>query len=111
MREPYAVMIRAMCLFKAAGLRIPAVTHGDKQRLLNCWVERYGRAEAADFLAAVRQLTAGRYFPRFCDMDAALGGVRRSREKRQQMQAAPIDREANRKRMQALVTRLAKRRN
>lgn len=116
MREPYNVMIRAMQVFKAAGLRIPAATRGDKQRLLNYWVQRYGAADGTAFLAAVRRLAAGRYFPRFCDMDAALReqqraqSLRTGREAEPGQEAALIDREGNQRRVHELIERLAQRR-
>lgn len=115
MREPYAVMTRAMVLLKAAGLMIPAATKGEKLRLLDLWVQRYGAVDGAVFMAAVRALTAGQYFPRFCDMDAAVRVELRCRERleaertgQEQEQTVNGDREANRQRVQALIDRLAK---
>ncbi len=109
MREPYSVMIRAMCIFKAAGLRVPASTQAEKQRLLNIWVQRYGAADAAAFLAAARRLAGGRYFPRFCDMDAALCEAERQPAPKTKQTLTPAQREQNRHRLRQLIEHLAKR--
>lgn len=113
MREPYSVMIRAMCIFKAAGLRVPASTQAEKQRLLNIWVQRYGAADAAAFLAAARRLAGGRYFPRFCDMDAALCEAERTLvqqpEAKTKQTLTTAQREQNRHRLRQLIEHLAKR--
>ena len=105
MREPYSVMIRAMCIFKAAGLRVPASTQAEKQR--------YGAADAAAFLAAARRLAGGRYFPRFCDMDAALCEAERTLVQqpasKTKQTLTPAQREQNRHRLRQLIEHLAKR--
>ncbi|WP_293725703.1 hypothetical protein [uncultured Phascolarctobacterium sp.] len=85
-----------------------------KLRLLDVWVQRYGAVEAAVFLAAVRRVAAGRYFPRFCDLDAALAEEQRARRIRTgpgaaARQAAPVDREGNQRRVRELIERLAQR--
>lgn len=114
MQGAYAVMTKALVLLKAAGLRIPAATRGEKLRLLDVWVQRYGAVEGAVFLAAVRRVAAGRYFPRFCDLDAALGEEQRARRIRAGTgaavsQAVPVDREGNQRRVRELIERLAQR--
>lgn len=114
MQGAYAVMTKALVLLKAAGLRIPAATRGEKLRLLDVWVQRYGAVEAAVFLSAVRRVATGRYFPRFCDLDAALAEEQRARRIRTgpgaaARQAAPVDREGNQRRVRELIERLAQR--
>ncbi|WP_455656134.1 hypothetical protein [Phascolarctobacterium sp.] len=115
MQEPYMMMRRVMVLFKAAGLKVPAVTRGEKLRLLDVWVARYGTVDAAVFLAAARRLMGGCYFPRFCDMDAAVREEQRRRKRMAEVisgtqRADAGDREANRRRVQVLIENLSKRR-
>ena len=43
MLNPYGMIGRAMALFKAAGLAVPAYGEAEKRRLLDAWVQRYGR--------------------------------------------------------------------
>lgn len=114
MQEPYMMMRRVMVLFKAAGLKVPAVTRGEKLRLLDVWVARYGAVDAAIFLAAARRLMGGCYFPRFCDMDAAVREEQRRRKRMAEVitgaqRADAGDREANRRRVQVLIESLSKR--
>lgn len=112
MQGAYAVMTKALVLLKAAGLRIPAVTRGEKLRLLDVWVQRYGAVEGAVFLAAVRRVAAGRYFPRFCDLDAALAEeqqLRKGQIAETRQKAVPVDREGNQRRVRELIERLAQR--
>lgn len=84
-------------------------------RVLDVWVARYGAVDAAVFLAAARRLMGGCYFPRFCDMDAAVREEQRRRKRMAEgiagvQRADAGDREANRRRVQVLIENLSKRR-
>lgn len=113
MRDPYAVMTRALVLLKAAGLRLPAATRNEKLRLLDIWVQRYGDRDATVFLQAAGKLAGGRYFPRFCDVDAALRQeeltLATARQAAAPVVGKPVDRAANKKRLHELIERLARR--
>jgi len=70
--KPYQTIGRALALFKAAGLAVPAYGEEEKRRLLDVWVQRYGALDSELFLKCSERLASGQRFPRFYDMDAAL---------------------------------------
>lgn len=72
MLKPYQTIGRALALFKAAGLAVPAYGEEEKRRLLDVWVQRYGALDSELFLKCSERLASGQRFPRFYDMDAAL---------------------------------------
>ena len=95
MLKPYQTIGRALALFKAAGLAVPA----------------YGEL----FLKCSERLVSGQRFPRFYDMDAALREEERMRSRRKEAAmplaaSAPVDYEGNRKRLRQLIERLTVRR-
>lgn len=50
MLKPYQTIGRALALFKAAGLAVPAYGEEEKRRLLDVWVQRYGALDSELFL-------------------------------------------------------------
>lgn len=94
MLKPYQTIGRALALFKAAGLAVPAYGEEEKRRLLDVWVQRYGALDSELFLKCSERLASGQRFPRFYDMAAS----------------APVDYEGNRKRLRQLIERLTVRR-
>lgn len=110
MLNPYHVIGRALALFKAAGLPVPAYGEEEKRRLLDAWVQRYGSLDADIFVVCSKKLTSGQKFPRFYDMDEAL----RIRKRKEEADAVapelpPVDREKNKQRIHQLVEHLVKR--
>lgn len=111
MLKPYQTIGRALALFKAAGLAVPAYGEEEKRRLLDVWVQRYGALDSELFLKCSERLASGQRFPRFYDMDAALREEERVRSRRKEAAAsAPVDYEGNRKRLRQLIERLTVRR-
>lgn len=115
MLNPYRLIGRALALFKAAGLTVPAYGEEEKRRLLDAWVQRYGDLDSEVFLACSRKLASGQKFPRFYDMDAAVAEELRAQQKKAlaalpPVVKAPVDYEANKKRLHQLIERLTLRR-
>lgn len=115
MLNPYGVVGRALALFKAAGLTVPAYGETEKRRLLDSWVQRYGKLDSDVFNVCAERLASGQRFPRFYDMDAALREEDRVRSRRkaaamtQAVVQVPIDYEKNKKRIHTLIEHLIKR--
>lgn len=115
MLKPYQTIGRALALFKAAGLAVPADGEEEKRRLLDAWVQRYGALDSELFLKCSERLASGQRFPRFYDMDAALREEERVRSRRKAAAmplaaSAAVDYEGNKKRMRQLIESLAGRR-
>ena len=115
MLNPYNVVGKALALFKAAGLPVPAYGEDEKRRLLDAWVQRYGGLDGDVFAACSKKLASGQKFPRFFDMDEAVREALRVRKRRAEAEAPatkllPIDREANRRRVRDLIEHLVGRR-
>lgn len=115
MLNPYKNIGKALALFKAAGLSVPAYGEDEKRRLLDAWVQRYGDVDNDVFVVCSTKLASGQRFPRFYDMDEAVKEELRSR--RRKAEAAlpvaappPIDHEANKKRLHQLIEHLLRRR-
>lgn len=100
MLKPYQTIGRALALFKAAGLAVPAYGEEEKRRLLDAWVQRYGALDSELFLKCSERLASGQRFPRFYDMDAAMPLAA----------SAAVDYEGNKKRLRQLIESLAGRR-
>lgn len=103
-----------MDLFKAAGLDVPAYGEAEKRRLLDAWVQRYGRLDGEIFVACTEQLVAGQRFPRFFDMDEAVRTELKARKQAAEraektVPGQPVDYEANKKRLQNLIKILSRR--
>lgn len=112
MLKPYQTIGRALALFKAAGLAVPAYGEEEKRRLLDVWVQRYGALDSELFLKCSERLASGQ---RFYDMDVALREEERVRSRRKEAAMplaapAPVDYEGNRKRLRQLIERLTVRR-
>ncbi|MFQ9523794.1 MAG: hypothetical protein ACLR2G_10350 [Phascolarctobacterium faecium] len=65
MLKPYQTIGRALALFKAAGLAVPAYGEEEKRRLLDVWVQRYGALDSELFLSAVSGWRQGGGFAGF----------------------------------------------
>lgn len=114
MLNPYGMIGRAMALFKAAGLAVPAYGEAEKRRLLDAWVQRYGRLDDEIFMACAEQLAPGQRFPRFFDMDEAVRTELRARKQaaehaEKSVPGQPVDHETNKKRLQNLIKILSRR--
>ncbi len=115
MLKQYQTIGRALALFKAAGLAVPAYGEEEKRRLLDAWVQRYGALDSELFLKCSERLASGQRFPRFYDMDAALREEERMRSRRKAAAmplaaSAAIDYERNKKRLRQLIESLSGRR-
>lgn len=110
MLNPYHAIGQALALFKAAGLPVPAYGEEEKRRLLDAWVQRYGRLDADIFVVCSSRLASGQKFPRFYDMDEAVKEELQLRRRRKEaalpQQEPPADHEANKKRLQQLIQHL-----
>lgn len=111
MLNPYHAIGQALALFKAAGLPVPAYGEDEKRRLLDAWVQRYGRLDADIFAVCSKKLASGQKFPRFYDMDEAVKELlllRRGKVEaaRPHNELPPVDHEANKKRLQQLIQHL-----
>ena len=114
MLKPYQTIGRALALFKAAGLAVPAYGEEEKRRLLDAWVQRYGSLDADIFVVCSKKLTSGQKFPRFYDLDEAVREALRIRKRKEEADAAapelpPVDHEKNKQRIHQLVEHLVKR--
>lgn len=114
MLNPYHAIGQALALFKAAGLPVPAYGEEEKRRLLDAWVQRYGRLDADIFAVCSKKMASGQKFPRFYDMDEAVREALRIRKRKAESDAAasgppPVDREKNKRRIHQLLEHLAKR--
>ena len=115
MLNPYKMVGRALALFKAAGLVVPAYGENEKRRLLDAWVQRYGNVDNEVFAVCSRKLASGQRFPRFYDMDEAVKEELRLRNRQVAADlpasiSPPVDHEANKKRLHQLIEHLTRRR-
>lgn len=116
MLTPYKRIGKAIALFKAAGLEVPACGRDQKRRLWNAWVDRYGEVEEDVFSACVNKLLTKQKFPRFYDMDEAVKAELQLRKRKAEIDElrtrrvmSPAEQEANRKRLRELIEHLQKR--
>lgn len=114
MLNPYKMVGRALALFKAAGLVVPAYGENEKRRLLDAWVQRYGNVDNEVFAVCSRKLASGQRFPRFYDMDEAVKEELRLRNRQVAADLPtsilpPVDYEANKKRLHQLIEHLTRR--